>query len=280
MAVRVENIDDRTRSNRDAFDREESGLVNLDSYLPYLVDPTQSVPTRISTKDLSVDRFVHQHAYFTEQLYKQLDLPKEDRDRRLMALRNAPYSQVIMRSYKEVQLHLEKERCVEPPPISVVNDALRDYFDIDIVGATTLSLHEIINAQPEIVSNWMAEKYEQPPEIQALSRRDRINIFTSERKRALNSLSSTKVLPAHVVGSALKRLAAHLRDHTLERVADEHLADEEEYYPLAVPKPGYLKMVGGMVLKHAVGIRPLDEARLIAQALQPETNEAGIAATA
>lgn len=241
-----------------SFDRERNGLVKYDSYLPYLIDPPEKAPIKPSGAQGS--EFVRQHVYFTEPLYRQVSLPQEKRDPRLTRLRDSPYSQIVMRWQQEKKLHLEMEPYVEPPPISTVDDALKDFFDIDRAGAATLGMYEIKN--PSSFSPW-AEKFAPAAELQALSKRERFNIFKDIRDEALSALFSPRVVPHLLVGSALKRIAVYLRDYTLDRAANENLPDTKSYYPLRIPSKGHLQAVGTYMLKDAVGIMPLEESRRV-----------------
>jgi hypothetical protein len=244
-------------STREPFNRESSGLVDLSCYRPYLVDPPDQVPVRFPATDGSV--FVHQHVYFTEPQYRQLDLPREERDSRLSALRNSPYNQVAMRRLRERQLHLDKEPFVDPPPIDNIDKALKDYADIDLVGAASLGIR--LTMRGKHINTWSLNF--DPPELQALSRHDRIDIFKAEREKALSSLSPPRIVPDILVASALKRMATRLKDRTLDRIANERLIDEY-YYPLRVPKRGHLRNIGNLVLKDALGIQALQETRMVA----------------
>jgi hypothetical protein len=264
MAVAVKQFKDVERT---AFNRESSGLVDLGDYIPYFVDPPGAVPTRPDVGSTAYNRFVHQHEYFIEPLYLQLDLPRRHRDRRFAALRNSYYSQIIMRDYKEKEMHFEKEQSVQPPSIETIDKTLLDYFDIDIVGATTYAIHELSSAKRQ--STWEEQHYTPPPEIESLSKRDKMKILITKRRQALEALASPRVIPEYLVTSALKRLGTSLRDYELNREADSRLEKDGFYFPLGVPKAGHFRCIAGMILGDEVGLRPLEESRIIIQRLQP-----------
>jgi len=163
-------------------------------------------------------------------------------------------------------MHKEKEETVAPPPPETRDSTLMDYFDLDIVGGATVAIQEL--QTPRELTQWEEKYYEPPTEIQALSKADKIKMLTEARRKAFSSLENPRVLPDYFVTSALMRMAIHLRDFTLHRVAAEKLNGDDFFYPLGVPRRGTFRSVGGMILMDGVGLRPLGDSRLVAQALQ------------
>lgn len=267
MSVAAEFLGADDYSTRTPFAREPGGLVSLDEYMPYLVDKPGDVPIRPNTRHTHPNRFVHQHEYFTAPVYLHQNTARSKRDRRLILLRNSPYSQIIMRNTQEKRMHLDKESIVEPPPKKSRGSIMCDFFDLDIVGATTIGIQESI--RPLTLPLWEVQNYDVPMEIRALSSKDKITMLATEREKAIERLASPRILPAQVVASALKRMANYLKDPMLERIANEHLNGDKFYYPLAVQKAGYLRSLGNMVLSNSTGIRSLESSRIMVQELNP-----------
>src|SRR5579862_2091528 len=249
------------------FDREEpSQLVNLDSYRPYLIDPPEIVPIRPLTGPGS--KYVHQHIYFTEPKYLNIRAESGEIDLRYRRLRTLSWSQIVMRRSEEQRLHREKEPTVKPPPEETVEELLKDYFDMDIVGATTLGIQEL--KKPKPFDPWASRLFA-PPEVEALSKAGKIDILGAERDRALEDLNSPRVVSHMLVTSAFKRLASFLGDFTLEKIANERL-QEQTHFPLRVPQYGALRTIGHHVILNGVKVRSLEESRLLIQGLQTEVD--------
>src|SRR3989344_4952872 len=105
---------------------EESGLVDLSCYLPYLPDPPDKVPIYVVPSPDSP--FVHQHVYFKWQGYKLKGLsPVEGSHSPLAKFRNFSYNQVLMRRKKENKLHVDFETHVSPPPDKTIENVLNEY---------------------------------------------------------------------------------------------------------------------------------------------------------
>jgi hypothetical protein len=251
------------------FDREPSGLVDLDFYRPYLVDEAQDVPTVLQKETINGSRFrfVYQHLFFRENLYHQTFLDKDDRDRRYRALRELTYGQIVMRSYKEQQLHNETEGDVAYPPEETVDNTLRDYFDLDMIGGSVLGIEEIRNPRPP--DEWRAR---QPVDsmLAKLTDEERMGAFEAKLQELLTSTETPRVLPDKIVASALMRLATHLQDPILLKAAEERLPADGYYFPLRVPKLGTLRTIATAVLKSEVGIKDLEISRIQHQTLQVE----------
>jgi hypothetical protein len=268
MAVNVESYSEASESDRRAFDREDSQLVDLESYRPYLIDPTEDVPPWAPGSNSSI--FVNQHIYFTETIYRQLDVPNpKHRNLGLIALRKSPYSQLVMRRHLEDRMHTDMETYVSPPPEDTVAKSFEDYLDIDIVGASSLSIHEV--RFPKMLTIW-EQNSEALPEIRALSSRDRLKLFSNRREQALDSLSNPRVISPELANSAIRRIANHLGDLALDRISNGRLKGNKNYYPVRVPKDGYLRAFGTWILKEAVGIDSVDSLKTKQMALQTGVN--------
>lgn len=252
--------------SRKSFNRINGklGLVDITDYSQYLIDNPDDVPLNPSGMGSDPLRFVKQHAYYEETHFRQFDLEYEQRDPRLVALRVLSYSQIVMRSRMEQRLHNEKERRVERPSVEMADKAVRDYFELDLVAAAALGIHEIaINRQP----NYGKYVIQPPPEITRLSTKDRRAILKKQWEKSLEALEHPLVVPQILVASALKRLARHTGNAELMRQADQRL-EGDGYIPLEVPKLVQLRSVGYAILKDAVGIHPLEKSRIGLQGLQ------------
>lgn len=259
---------------RESFSRINRGLVDITDYEPYLIDHPDEVPLNPSGMGNNPSRYIKQHQYFPEPHYRQFDLDYEQRDPRIVAIRELSYSQVVMRRFMELRLHNEKEEQVERPPVETADRAVRDYFELDLVAAASLALREQeMGRQPEY------SRYKIPPwpEITKLTMKDRRRIFRKQWEESLESLDSPLIIPHILVASALKRLARHTDSARLMRHADEMLGGES-YYPVKVPKVVHLRNIGYAILKDAIGIQTLAESRVYLQGLQKHPKVVPIAA--
>ena len=240
-------------AEKQPFLREESGLVSLESYLPYLVDPPDQVPIDPATGQ--DEQFVYQHIYFQASKYYQKHIPEGERDPRLTALRNSPYNQILMRPKRELKLHKEHEDHVEIPGDEVIDQALADYYDLDIVGASSLGLIALRNAKKRSIHKLSLYR----PLGRNLSHADKLDIFETHLDNVLVSLENPRVTPERVVASALKRISGLLQDKRLDRLAEELMPEDRIYYPLKVPRIGYLLEISKSLLKQACEIQEIHE---------------------
>lgn len=240
------------------FPREESGLVNLEAYLPFLPDHADEVPPIVETNMPYHERmFVHQHIYFKRDVYRDLSLP-QNAESKLRRFRECSYNQLAMRRNQELKVHLYYEGHVEPPPEVAVNGSLVDFDHLDIIGAATVG--KAIALKPESLFI-LAPKAFPTDYSRGWSSTERADFFDSQREEALKALDKPVITPEIVVTSALKRLALALDDRELLKLADERLPEDSRYYPIRVPKPGRLYSIGHTMLSKAGGIRPMPQRR-------------------
>lgn len=220
---------------RDPFLREDSGLVNLESYLPYLVDRPESVPISLPLKNQGP--LVHQHVYFREPDYRQDGVPVEEKDWDLVWMRNISYNQIIMRRRLEVRLHHDHEEHVLPPSPDTNRKCLEDYGHIDTIGAAIIG--KVIALNPEIQPA-MLPGSTRPARINVLSPEERAEFFDGQLTTSLEAITHPEITPERVITSALKRMSIYLKDPELQSEAGRRLKEDNTYYPLRMPKLGKL----------------------------------------
>lgn len=247
------------------FTRTRGRLVDISDYDSYFVDHPDDVPLSPTGNGGDSSRFVKQHVYFTEPLYKQRDLSRNERDPRLAAIRTLPYSQLVMRKYMEDYLHRDKEPFVERPPIESADMAIRDYFDLDIVAATLFGLREIKRGKNFLYPSYVSQP---PRRLAALPDNRLIMIMKDRKEEAMLALDNPRILPQYVVASALKRLAQRVKSRELINIANERLSSADAYSPIVVPKIGHLRNVAYALLKDSVGITEIEESRQGLQGLR------------
>lgn len=240
----------------------ETGLVNLECYLPYLPDPPDSVP--IDPPKYQASPWVRQHVYFDATRWRQRDAPTEDVDPRLFLFRSHWTNQLIMRRAKEAKVHRDFKDHVEPPPSLILGMGLEELEHLDRLGAATLGKDIVVN--PEMISDilpgtggpWLAEY---------LSDYERADIFDVQAEQSRRALEGIKVIDEHIVTSALKRMGKMLGDNRLEQMARERLAEDKRYYPIHTPSYTNLYSLSNKMLKEACTVEQIEEYRQIHQEL-------------
>lgn len=241
-------------------------LVDLRDYDPYLIDSSDEAPLNPSGSGGDPNRFVKQHVFYPEPLYRQFDMDYEDRDPRIVAVRVLPYSQIVMRSYMEIKLHRKKESAVSRPSFEVADKIVRDYFNLDLVAAAALGIQEIAQGRE---LDYTKMRFQPHPAVVGLSKKDKRAALKEQFQKSLERLESPLVLPSIVVASSLKRLARHTQSEEMSRrAAESQGVGSTDYYPIVVPKLGHLRNVGYAILKDMVGLQPLTESRTYLQGLQ------------
>lgn len=240
------------RTSKEPFPRM-NGIVDLECYLPYLVDEAEEVPVRPNTTGNDAP-WVHQHVYFTEYLYRQKHIPDlKQRDMRLVELRNSPYSQIIMRPAKEREVHMTFEDYVEPPQERALEGIIADYRDLNIVAATTLGIRLI--KHPKTLPAYLSDIYKSPSFV--IPAEDRVGIFEEQRGLALKSLEQPRVADDMLVASALMRISKLIKDRSIRARASEQITNGN-YYPLSLPKLGNIRDFGNIMLMDICSINELD----------------------
>jgi hypothetical protein len=231
---------------RRPFLRESSGLVNLESYLPYLEHPPEDIPITLPFNNQGP--LVHQHVYFREADYRQDGVPVEDKDMDLVWMRRISYNQVIMGRLSELILHRDHEEHVAPPSPETNQKCLEDYAHIDAIGAAIIG--KVVALKPE-VRPVILPGSGQPARMDVLSPLERAEFFDNQLAISLEALRQPKVTPERVVTSALKRMSIYLNNPELQSEADRRLREDSIYYPLRMPKMGKLYHVGNELVARA-----------------------------
>lgn len=242
------------RPERSPFLREKnSDLVNLESYLPYLIDPPETAPITLPFNNQGP--FVHQHVYFQEAAYRQDGVPPEDKDWGLVWMRNISYNQVIMRRHMELKLHQEHEEDVAPPSSETNSYCLEDYNQVDIIGAATVGKNVALNPmlQPIILPD-----SGRPARVDDLSPEERANFFDQQLEGSLAALEQPLVTPQRVITSALKRMSALLNSAELESLANKRLEEDVIYYPLRMPKVAKLYHLSNELVIRAFEVQTIE----------------------
>jgi hypothetical protein len=238
----------RNSPSREPFPRDRNGLVDLECYLPYLVDYPSVVPLYLPFNHPARGiNWLRQHVYFQERNYRQEGVPPEDKDWNLVHWRNAPYNQLIMRPQEEQRLHRDFEEHVDAPPAETISACLNEYEIINKLGAA--SLGKTVLLQPEHSRNiFQIAKLEGTN----LSVDDRVDIYNAQIDESLRELHSSTVTPHRIVTSALRRLAILVNDTKISKEAIERSEGGEDHFPLRMPKTQRLLDLSHTLLKDAV----------------------------
>ena len=236
---------------KEAFPRhEDSGLVDLDCYLPFLPDPPDRVPAFVRPSPDAP--FVHQHVYFTWGKYRSPGkTADEGQDNPLAKFRAFSYNQVLMRRRKELKLHQKYEDEVEHPPMSTVSASLEDLREIDMLAASAIGFE--VSRNPEVIAMHVPEMGE-PKAYQVVPRTEISDFFETQREKLIEVLRSPRITPQSVVVSALKRVATYLDNPRLDKEANERLAADHIYFPVRVRSLRHYYDLGNSMLNQEFGI--------------------------
>jgi hypothetical protein len=245
------------REPRPEFPTDENGLVDIDFYQDYLVDPPESVPIEI--EDYQRDEWLNQHLYFHGSFYEQREEKGWKRDPILKTFRVTPYNQLVMRRAQEARVHAEMQEHIVPPPIESMQQALEDFQHFDTLGAAALGRRMVLLPESawNLVGMGFYKGFKGDDFAQAL------RFFDAEMERALQHLRNPQVISQRVITGVIKRTADLINNERLHREANRRISEDSTYYPIRLQKPGYYYDYGRYMLRNMNVIQlPKTEAEL------------------
>jgi hypothetical protein len=232
------------------FEREPSGLVDLEGYIPYLIDTPEETPITLPFKNQGP--WVRQHVYFQERTYRQKGVPLEEKDMNLVWMRHISYNQVIMRRHMECQLHIDHEPEVAPPPAETIQKCLEDYDHFDLIGAAIVG--KVVALQPGAEQFIAPGGGARPKLFSEISDAERASFFYETLEAEIETALSPVIVSERVVTSALKRMAELLGNNRLRQEAQKRIEKDKVYYPLRMPKPAALYHRSNELINQAYGV--------------------------
>ena len=234
----------------ETFPRDENGLVDIDVYQDYLIDHPDEVPVQVVGGQGS--GFIHQHLYFWRNFYRQKGEPDLLRDKTLSAFWEAPYNQLLMRSYKERQVHDRFKGLVSPPPIETMKKALIDFGNLDYLGAAALGRR--VSMVPEAIE-YLVPGVNPPKASAFLSPKETADLFDKEVEKILDNLKQPLVTPQRVVTGAISRMARMIRSERLTEEVRQRLIEDPVHYPVRIKKLNDLYGISNNLLNKICSIR-------------------------
>lgn len=203
----------------------DSGLVDLDALALYMHPNPLYVPL------YRTPGWKYHHLNHPESSFKQWSTDLEERDARLVILRNSSYQQVHMRVTSEAIYHNVHELYVPRPVSESVDAILRDFEKLDMLGAACLYLNLVKGCSEYRVDAGSLS----PPWMEEVTLKERVGFMEEVRADMAQVLVEAEIIPQRLVTSALKRVSMHLRDPYMGHLADQRLASDPVFYPVRVP---------------------------------------------
>lgn len=240
-------------SGFERFPRDKNGLVDINAYSEYLIDHPDDVPTQVTGQG---NGYVHQHLYFWRNFYKQKGEPAILRDKLLSSFWESPYNQLLMRPYKERQVHDRFRGLVSPPPIETMKKALIDFGNLDYLGAAALGRR--IALLPE-AREYIVPGVNAPKAAKNFSPLETARLFDIEIERILETLNQPLVTPQRVITGAISRMSRMLHSESLNEDAERRIDEDPVYYPVRIRKFSDLYSISNTLLKKITSIHVVCE---------------------